>query len=133
MKRFLLLGLLVLSVGIAGAESYTQFGTVNVSQDSGDTIATTQVAVGVCPGQTCPTLISPAVTNRGLRRRVIINNSASLVYVGTNTITLATSGFAVSASTGGYQRFDTSSTAAIYGVSGTTSTVTVITETYSAP
>lgn len=134
MKRLLLLGLLLGVVGYAGAESYKEWNTTNVSQDDGDTIATAQVSVGICPGTSCPTLLSAAVTNRGLRRRVIANNSAFKVYIGSNTTTLATTGFAIGESTATlFNVMETHSTAAIYATALSTGTVTVLTETNSAP
>lgn len=136
MKRFILFATLIFASSFVLAESYKDWSTTNVSVDDGNTIGTTQVSVGVCPGSatTCPTLISAAVTNRGLRRRVISNLSSFKVYVGTNTTTLSTTGFLVAETTSTTRNtFETHSTAAIYGVAESTGTVTVITETNSAP
>ncbi len=134
MKRLLLLALLCGATGISKAETYSNWQTANVSQDDGDTIATKQVSVGVCPGTNCPTLLSPAVTNRSLRRRVIANSSAFKIFIGSNTTTLSTSGFVLGESTATlFNVMETHSTAAIYAAGQSTGTVAVLTETNSAP
>jgi len=134
MRRLLFLGSFLLLATFSRAESYKEWQTTNVSQDDGDTITTSQVSVGVCPGTSCPTLIAAAVTNRGLRRRVITNTSAFKVFIGSNTTTLATTGFAIGESTSTLQGvFETHSTAAIYATAQSTATVTVINETQAQP
>jgi len=134
MKRLLFLGSFLFLAAFAGSESYKEWQTTNVSQDDGDTITTSQVSVGVCPGTSCPTLVSSAVTNRGLRRRLIANNGAFKVFIGSNTTTLATTGFVVGESTSTSRAvFETHSTAAIYATAQSTVTVTVINETQAQP
>ena len=135
MKRLMLLGLLLGLSAEGWSESYSRKDTMNVSQDDGDTIATTQVSVGVCPGTSCPTLLSAAVTNRGLRRRVIQNSSAFKVYIGSNTTTLSTTGYVIgeSTSTSIFSQLETHSTAAIYATAQSTGTVSVLTETNATP
>ena len=134
MKRIAFLWLTFLLCAPLAADPLDPFTFVKqVTQQDGDTIATSQVSVGVCPGTTCPTLISPAVTDKTGRRRRIVNTSAFKVFVGTNTTTLSTTGYVIGESTTTYFFYETYNTAAIYGTAVSTGTVAVMTETNSKP
>lgn len=112
-----------------------------VTQNDGDTITTTQVSAGVCPGTSCPTLLSAAQTgslngaNKTNRRRCFENLGSTAVFVGTNTITLTSVGYKIGESTSTLSTYCTYDTAAIYGTSTalSSSTIAVIQEFNTAP
>lgn len=138
MKRFLPF-LLLLCLSTAGwSETYKDWSTTNVSQDDGDTIATSQALTSCtsnCLGT--PLVLSAAITSRGNRRRTFCNTAAFEVYLGTAsaTNTLTTQGFRIHASTGTVPCFTTYSTAAFYGqsIGASSATVTIIQEKVAAP
>lgn len=130
----LLLGALLTLVGPAFADSLAPYSFVGQStQQDGDSIATSQVSVGVCPGTSCPTLLSAAITDKTSRRRVFVNTSSYAVYIGTNSTTLTTTGYKITESTGTSPTFATYNTAAYYAVAVSTGTVAVLKEYNSKP
>lgn len=119
-------------VGLRLANAAVQYSKVfvdPVSQVDGDTITTAQVAVGVCPGASCPTLISAAVTDSTLRRRLVQNMSPVFdVYIGSQAVNLVSAGYRLTISTAGAPVYETYGTGAIYGTASSTSTVAVLTQ-----
>lgn len=125
-------------VGVAwvvDARPLTQNFTSPVTEDSGDTISTTQVTVS----SFTPTLLDVGVSsntyNVPLRRRIFRNVSGVPVFIGTSTPTLTTTGFQVDPTTGTFNNYQTYNTAAFYGMcaSVTGCTVDVIKETSANP
>lgn len=124
----------ILSVNLK-ADPLKPFGFIQpVTQNDGDSVVTTQVSCGVCPGSTCPTLLSASQTgtltglNRTSRRRQFVNLGAGQVFIGSSAVNLTTIGYAMGASTSTYPSYSTYDTAAIYCTSGSTVTVTTIQE-----
>ena len=139
MKKLLPFLFLFLFVSSGKSASLRDFQTTPVAEEDGDTIATAQVtltsftATAIDSGNTTN---SVGEVQRVLRRRLVRNMSSSQVYIGTNTVTLNTTGFQIDASTGTINFFSTWNTAPIYGecsagVSGCT--VSIIKETNSIP
>ena len=118
----------------AHADQLSPYSFVSpVTQQDGDTVSTSQVSVGVCPGSSCPTLVSAAITNKTSRRRIVLNTGSYKVYIGSNTTTLTTTGFQLGESTGTLPSFTTYNTAAIYATAVSTETIDVIQESNSNP
>lgn len=145
MKRsYFFLGLFLLA-GVVTAQSYRDFYTDPVSLEDGDTISTFQITVST----TTTTLIDaaePTVTvpvgtipGRSYRKRTVHNTCAFSVYIGSNTSTLASTGYdLVGSSTSAPSIYTTYNKAGIYGLAHTGAgasgcVVTVIRETNSIP
>lgn len=128
---------ILLLASFVSAESLMYQIVQPVTQQDGDTIITSQVSIGVCPGTSCPTLLSApiAITNTSgtqvTRKRVFVNTGGFNVFIGTNTTNLATGGFVMAPSSTTY--YTTFNTASFYATATTTSTVSVITEYNSVP
>lgn len=133
MKRsFVILLLLGLS-GLAHADPRKLGYTQPVTEDDGDTITTSQVSVGVCPGASCPTLISSVTADGTNRRRTISNTGSYKLYIGSNTTTLSSTGYLITESSGTRTDYITWNTAPIYGVAVSTETVVLIRESNAKP
>ena len=142
MKKIVVFLIAVFSVIVlAQAQSYNDFLTTPVSQEDGDTIGTKQVSVS----STTITLIDAGPTNtpvghpgRDYRKRTIHSTCGFVVYIGSSTVTTSTGFDLVGSSTAFTSRYETHSTAPIYGISQASSSngscvVTVIKETNSIP
>lgn len=128
----------VLSISLKADPLMPFKGVQQVTQQDGDTIATSQVSVGVCPGTSCPTLLSSSqsgsnVTSKLNRKRCFVNQSSFSIFIGSNTTTLSTIGFLVTASTGSASVYCSYDTAAFYATASSTGTVGVIQETNGTP
>lgn len=135
MKVFIKSLVLILFVSISlRADPLSPFKWVGqITQQDGDTVGTAQVSVGVCPGTSCPTLLSAAQTGKTSRKRCFVNQSSFSMFIGSNTTTLTTTGFLVTASTGSASVYCSYDTAAFYATASSTGTVGVIQETNSIP
>lgn len=127
------------------ADQLEPFGYVKqVTQNDGDSVVTSQVSVGVCPGASCPTLISASQTGtlvtligttqalgKTNRKRCFFNASPFQVFIGSNTTLMSSVGYQLSTSTGTNATYCTYNTSAFYAVASSTGTMDVIQETNS--